>query len=168
MLKSEVSAVIPWQASREGRLKEIFGCGTACIVQPINALIRANGEVIASPFDADSETTMTARMTRALTDIQYARYIHSTFMSSTCMALKIKGLAGLNSVNSLGATCGFQHATLCVTSCAEYPVTGVCLLMMPRLSRKSCSELKHDGVFSTGGEWHYDNFMYSCAIVGVQ
>ncbi|BDA47474.1 Branched-chain-amino-acid aminotransferase, cytosolic [Coccomyxa sp. Obi] len=61
------------QASQEGRLREIFGCGTACIVQPINGLIRANGEVIAAPFDADSETTMTARMTRALTDIQYAR-----------------------------------------------------------------------------------------------
>ncbi|EIE23563.1 branched-chain amino acid aminotransferase II [Coccomyxa subellipsoidea C-169] len=58
------------QASEEGRLREIFGCGTACIVQPVNALIRANGDVIAAPFDASSTSSMTARMTHALTDIQ--------------------------------------------------------------------------------------------------
>lgn len=80
--------MIPSQASQEGRLREIFGCGTACIVQPINGLIRANGEIIAAPFDADSETTMTARMTRALTDIQYARYTHPTVISATCKTLQ--------------------------------------------------------------------------------
>lgn len=63
------------QAHREGRLREIFGCGTACIVQPIDGLIRANGEVISAPFDADNITSMTNRMTRALTDIQYARCV---------------------------------------------------------------------------------------------
>ncbi len=63
------------QASEEGRLREIFGCGTACIVQPVNALIRANGDVIAAPFDASSTSSMTARMTHALTDIQYARHV---------------------------------------------------------------------------------------------
>ena len=61
------------QASAEGRLREIFGCGTACIVQPVDGLVRANGEVLSAPFDASNITSMTARMTRALTDIQYAR-----------------------------------------------------------------------------------------------
>ena len=61
------------QAAAEGRLREIFGCGTACIVQPINGLVRADGETLEAPFDASNITSMTARMTRALTDIQYAR-----------------------------------------------------------------------------------------------
>ena len=61
------------QAAAEGRLREIFGCGTACIVQPVDGLVRADGQVLAAPFDAGSITSVTARMTRALTDIQYAR-----------------------------------------------------------------------------------------------
>ena len=62
------------QAAAEGRLREIFGCGTACIVQPINGLVRADGETLEAPFDASNITSMTARMTHALTDIQYARW----------------------------------------------------------------------------------------------
>ena len=61
------------QAAAEGRLREIFGCGTACIVQPVDGLVRADGQVLAASFDAGSITSVTARMTRALTDIQYAR-----------------------------------------------------------------------------------------------
>ena len=40
------------QAAQEGRLREMFGCGTACIVQPIDGLVRASGQVIAAPWDA--------------------------------------------------------------------------------------------------------------------
>ena len=70
---SHSSTSIWVQAAAEGRLREIFGCGTACIVQPVDGLVRADGQVLAAPFDASSITSMTARMTRALTDIQYAR-----------------------------------------------------------------------------------------------
>ncbi len=65
---------MPTQAAREGRLREMFGCGTACIVQPVDGLVRSNGQVIAAPWDAADPHSLTARLTRALTDIQYGRW----------------------------------------------------------------------------------------------
>ena len=62
------------QAAREGRLREMFGCGTACVVQPSDGLVRASGEVIAAPWDAADPSSLTQRLTRALTDIQYGRW----------------------------------------------------------------------------------------------
>ena len=62
------------QAAREGRLREMFGCGTACIVQPVDGLVRAGGQVIAAPWDAADPHSLTQRLTRALTDIQYGRW----------------------------------------------------------------------------------------------
>ena len=64
------------QAARERRLREVFGCGTACMVQPIDRLLRASGEAFDAPFDAGDAGTLTARLTRALTDIQYGRVEH--------------------------------------------------------------------------------------------
>ena len=61
------------QAAEEGRLREIFGCGTACIIQPIEGLLRGNGEVISTPYDPADAHSMTARLHKALTDIQYGR-----------------------------------------------------------------------------------------------
>lgn len=37
---------IATQAAAEGRLLEVFGAGTACTVQPVEALLRANGDVL--------------------------------------------------------------------------------------------------------------------------
>lgn len=64
------------QASQEERLLEMFGCGTACIVQPVNELIRRNGDRYAVPFDLTRTDTLTQRLTRTLTDIHYANVPH--------------------------------------------------------------------------------------------
>lgn len=68
--------VIVVQASKDGRLLEIFGCGTACIIQPVTTLVRANGEEFSVPFDLTRTDTLTQRLTRALTDIHYANAPH--------------------------------------------------------------------------------------------
>ncbi|EFN57110.1 hypothetical protein CHLNCDRAFT_57448 [Chlorella variabilis] len=66
------------QASEEGRLLEIFGSGTACIVQPVGSLIRANGEVYRTRFSPDDDPagSLSSRLQRALLDIQYGRVEH--------------------------------------------------------------------------------------------
>ena len=64
------------QASRAGRIREIFACGTAAVIQPVNELVRAGREPISVHFDVRDATTITARLTRALTDIQYGRVEH--------------------------------------------------------------------------------------------
>ena len=64
------------QASNEGRLLEMFGCGTACIIQPVTTLVRANGEEYTVPFDLTMTDTLTQRLTRALTDIHFASVPH--------------------------------------------------------------------------------------------
>ncbi|KAL3141817.1 hypothetical protein ABBQ32_004491 [Trebouxia sp. C0010 RCD-2024] len=64
------------QASRDGRLLEMFGCGTACIIQPVTTLVRANGEEFTVPFDLTRTDTLTQRLTRALTDIHFANVPH--------------------------------------------------------------------------------------------
>ena len=64
------------QAVREGRLREVFGCGTACMVQPVERLLRASGEAFDAPFSAADPKALTARLTRTLGDIQYGRLAH--------------------------------------------------------------------------------------------
>ena len=64
------------QASQDNRLLEMFGCGTACIIQPINQLVRANSEPYSVPFDLTRTDTLTQRLTRAMTDIHYASVPH--------------------------------------------------------------------------------------------
>lgn len=68
--------VVIVQASKDGRLLEMFGCGTACIIQPVTTLVRANGEEYSVPFDLTRTDTLTQRLTRALTDIHYANAPH--------------------------------------------------------------------------------------------
>jgi branched-chain amino acid aminotransferase len=62
------------QAAAEGRLCEVFGSGTACIVQPVGALVRGNGEMwqptVSDPADPRA---LAPRLQRALLDIQYGR-----------------------------------------------------------------------------------------------
>jgi branched-chain amino acid aminotransferase len=61
-------------AAAEGRLREVFGCGTACIVQPVNALVRGDGEAwrpaVSDPADPDA---LAPRLQRMLLNIQYGR-----------------------------------------------------------------------------------------------
>ena len=64
-------------AAAEGRLREIFGSGTACIVQPVDALVRGDGEVWRpSIADPDQPGALAPRLQRALLDIQYGRVPH--------------------------------------------------------------------------------------------
>jgi len=62
------------QAATEGRLCEVFGSGTACIVQPVGALVRGKGEMwqpnVRNPADPRA---LAPRLQRALMDIQYGR-----------------------------------------------------------------------------------------------
>ena len=62
------------QAASEGRLCEVFGSGTACIVQPVGALVRGNGDMwqpnVSDPADPRA---LAPRLQRALLDIQYGR-----------------------------------------------------------------------------------------------
>lgn len=64
------------QAVRDGRLREVFGCGTACMVQPVERLLRASGEAFDAPFSAADPKALTARLMRTLGDIQYGRVAH--------------------------------------------------------------------------------------------
>lgn len=65
------------KASRAGRLREMFGCGTACVVQPVQGLVRASGEVLQAVFDVDDPASLTRRLMHQLLDIQYGRVDHA-------------------------------------------------------------------------------------------
>lgn len=64
------------QAWKEGRLREIFGTGTACIVQPIHCLYRDTGDVYDIEFDAHDPTTLASRLLEHLTNIHHGRVPH--------------------------------------------------------------------------------------------
>ncbi|KAL4419522.1 hypothetical protein ABPG77_005753 [Micractinium sp. CCAP 211/92] len=64
------------EAHREGRLLEMFGSGTACVVQPVGSLVRASGEVFATAAPFDAQRSLAGRLQRALLDIQYGRVEH--------------------------------------------------------------------------------------------
>lgn len=63
------------QAAAEGRLLEVFGCGTACLVQPVSALVRGTGEEYQA-HDSGSISSLAARLQQQLLDIQYGRQEH--------------------------------------------------------------------------------------------
>ena len=71
------------QAAKQGRIKEMFACGTAACIQPVHELARADRELISVQFDPKDVTTLTARLTRALTDIQYGHVEHEWGVSFT-------------------------------------------------------------------------------------
>lgn len=65
------------RAGREGRLREIFCCGTAALVQPVGQLLReADGEVIAPRMNGTEPNALTLRCHKVLSDIQYYRLPH--------------------------------------------------------------------------------------------
>jgi branched-chain amino acid aminotransferase len=59
------------EAHREGRLLEIFGCGTAAIVAPVKAILY-QGEEITVPT-GDKAGALTKRIWQNIIDIQYGR-----------------------------------------------------------------------------------------------
>ena len=64
-------------AAADGRLREIFGSGTACIVQPVASLVRSTGEVW-TPVVTDPEApgALAPRLQEALMEIQYGHVDH--------------------------------------------------------------------------------------------
>lgn len=64
------------QAAKAGHIRELFMCGTAAVVQPVHELARAGRDMITVAFDPKDVTTLTARFTRALADIQYGHVPH--------------------------------------------------------------------------------------------
>ncbi|KAK9823971.1 hypothetical protein WJX72_006714 [[Myrmecia] bisecta] len=58
-------------AHDEGRLLEMIGCGTACIIQPIASVKRGNGDVYETVQRWGDVNTLTTRLTKQLTDIQF-------------------------------------------------------------------------------------------------
>jgi branched-subunit amino acid aminotransferase/4-amino-4-deoxychorismate lyase len=71
-------------AARQGRLREIFATGTAAVVMPIDALVRADGsELRTSPLRraGAQPQPLSARVAAALADIQYGRVPHEWSVS---------------------------------------------------------------------------------------
>lgn len=65
------------KAAYEKRLLEVFGSGTACIVQPVGELIKSNGHVLVSQATmkgVDEQSTLAARVQQEILDIQYGRH----------------------------------------------------------------------------------------------
>ena len=60
------------QADKEGRLIEMFGSGTAFIIQPVAQLVRSSGEVFTAAC-SDPKESLAHRLHAALNDIHYAR-----------------------------------------------------------------------------------------------
>ena len=60
------------EASREGRLLEMFGCGTAAIISPVGGL-RCGGQLISVPTPA---LGLASQMLTQLQDIYYGRHQH--------------------------------------------------------------------------------------------
>lgn len=67
------------QAQREGRLLEVFGAGTACVVTPIKN-IEYEGEQFAVPLDPEDPKAQAGPLTRKLEQtinaIQYGELAH--------------------------------------------------------------------------------------------
>lgn len=71
------------QLIHENRLVEMFGAGTACIVCPISSIHLKGGQVLRIPYfditkpsEGAHENTLTRRILKAITDIQYGKVPH--------------------------------------------------------------------------------------------
>lgn len=61
-------------AVQEGRLREVFGTGTACTIQPIHVLLRSNGDMWhPKVVDAQDPDAIAPRLQHQLVGIQYGR-----------------------------------------------------------------------------------------------
>lgn len=61
------------EALEEGRLLEMFGCGTACIISPIERILDRDGDKSKELFipTMTNEWQLHARIMRTLQEIQY-------------------------------------------------------------------------------------------------
>ena len=67
------------KAHREGRLVEVFGAGTACVVQPVGSIVTSGGgrmEVPMSNEGEGEESTLWGQLRKELVDIQYGQKPH--------------------------------------------------------------------------------------------
>ena len=61
------------KSANEGRLLELFGCGTAVLICPVNRIKFRSGEEIACKYDVDDPAMITNRIRHRVEDIQYGR-----------------------------------------------------------------------------------------------
>ena len=59
--------------AKEGRLLEIFGCGTAVLICPVNEIKLRSGDEIRLQFDASDDSMISNRVLTKIEDIQYGR-----------------------------------------------------------------------------------------------
>jgi branched-chain amino acid aminotransferase len=71
-------------AHEAGLLLEVFGCGTACVVQPVSCVVTEEGRELALPAagaaaaggGADASVSVAEWVRQKLMDIQYGRVEH--------------------------------------------------------------------------------------------
>jgi branched-chain amino acid aminotransferase len=71
-------------AHQSGLLLEVFGCGTACVVQPVSCVVTGDGKELdlpsagaaASGGGADASVSVAEWVRQQLLDIQYGRVEH--------------------------------------------------------------------------------------------
>ena len=61
------------QCAREGRLHEMFGCGTAVLICPVNVIKMRDGTELTCTFDEDDDSLVSNRVRKRIEDIQYGR-----------------------------------------------------------------------------------------------
>lgn len=61
------------EALKEDRLMEVFGCGTACVISPVDKIVHRRGKQLEELYipTMKSELALYARITKSITDIQY-------------------------------------------------------------------------------------------------
>jgi branched-chain amino acid aminotransferase len=64
------------QASREGRLVEAFGAGTAAVVSPVKGIIYKDEEIKIPVGPGDTPGPFASRLWKELSDIYYGRKEH--------------------------------------------------------------------------------------------
>ena len=62
--------------SSEGTLREMFGSGTACVIQPISTLVKHSGETIEARTDIPKEDLFMERIHKCITEIQFGLKKH--------------------------------------------------------------------------------------------
>mmetsp|Transcript_6594 Transcript_6594/g.16097 ORF Transcript_6594/g.16097 Transcript_6594/m.16097 type:complete len:274 (-) Transcript_6594:106-927(-) len=60
----------------EGTLREMFGSGTACVIQPISALVTRSGETVEARTDIPKEDSLVEKIHKDITDIQFGLVKH--------------------------------------------------------------------------------------------
>jgi branched-subunit amino acid aminotransferase/4-amino-4-deoxychorismate lyase len=68
------------RAAAAGQLREVFGSGTACVVQPVGGLVLGSGEQLqpraAAAQQGAAQPWLWQQLLQTLTDIQYGRLEH--------------------------------------------------------------------------------------------